>query len=246
MFFPTVVQALVSAFWNPQSSNAIVTSSVLYTTHSYAEKNKQASKQTKKKTKHITLNSPILHVKPFHCEPTSCPTASKSTKCQLLSMCRAPWQLDPSSFLCFLSPITLWSLSRFSSPPDAMLSILQYYPSLQSSSLTSLPGFLPLILAPTTLENKCLSLSRMSEASCQAGTSVLSPKHVKAMLRIPVCLAADTYQHHRAPAAGKGILLLISECYWDKRATRDCVDLQLIEPWTVAGIPAAVGKLELT
>lgn len=84
----------------------------------------------------------------------------------------------------------------------------------------------------------------MLEGSCLAGTSVLCPKHVKAMLRVTLYLTADTYWHRHVPETEKeGSIPLTPECCWDNRTTEACLDLQLTEPRTVAGIPAAVGEL---
>lgn len=172
-------------------------------------KNKQQA--NKQKTKHLTLNSPLFCVRPFHCEPIPCLTTSKSIKCQLLSMWRAPWQPGPSNFLCFLSPITLWSLSGspedvtvsgFPSPPNFMLSNLQCYLSLHSSSLSS-TAIPPSSYSSNQHTGEQVPLSCMLEGSYLAGTSVLCPKHVKAMLRATLYLTADTYWHRHAPETEK-------------------------------------------
>lgn len=150
------------------------------------------------KTKHVTSNSPPFLVKPFHCEPIPGSTTSKNIKCQLLSMYMAPWQLDPSSFLCFLSPITLKSLWV---PQLSLLHAFQP-PGLSFSSFSA--AIPPSSHSSTHHTGEQVSLSRMLE-----GASVLCPKHAKAMLKAAVCSAADIYRYYHLPETEKEIFLLI-------------------------------------
>lgn len=85
-------------------------------------KKKKEPQQQQKTPNHKTPNSSLVHMIPSHCEPIPCPqparTSSASSSCG-----RHLWQLHPSRFSFFSSPITLFSLSG--SPEDLTFSGFQ-------------------------------------------------------------------------------------------------------------------------
>lgn len=205
VFFPHCCAGIGRCFLK-YSHSSNVTSNALYTTHSYIEK--QTSKQKTKRNIEFT---------PFLCETLSlwaysmphnqrehqvpAPEHVKGTLAarsqqflvflisyHSLKFVREPWRCN---FLWVPKPS---QLHAFPTSSVIYLFILQ--------ALRLLPFLLPLILAPTTLENKCLFLACWKAAAWQ-GLLLLCPKHVKAMLRAILYLTADTYQHCLVPETEK-------------------------------------------
>lgn len=198
-FFPTAVQALVGVFWNTPTVPMWLP--MLSTLPTVTLKNKQANKKP-----NVTLNSPLSlwaysmpHNQREHQVPA--PEHVKGTLAarsqqflvflisyHSLKFVREPWRFN---FLWVPKPS---QLHAFPTSSVIYLFILQALPLL--------PFLLPLILAPTTLENKCLFLACWKAAAWQ-GLLLLCPKHVKAMLRAILYLTADTYQHCLVPETEK-------------------------------------------
>lgn len=177
----TAVQALVG-----DSSNAFVTSDVLYTTPNYVEKMKQ-----QKTPNHKTPNSSLVHVIPSHCKPIPCPQPARTSRASSSLCGRHLWQLDPSRFSFFSSPVTLFSLSG--SPENLTFSGFQALPTPYFPPATLFSSFFKtylhghssflFILAPTTLQKYPLPAGVKSAA--WRGLLYYCPKQNR--LRAPEC-----------------------------------------------------------